>query len=302
MLDMEASILAKLKDKARASNISYQQCLQLFFQEEFLRRLAKSPYANNFILKGGLFIYTLTYFQSRATVDIDFLLQYLSNEASQVDKIIAEIISIPTGLNDIVFLEAGKTAPIAIQMKYQGLSTQIIGRIKKVRLPFNVDIGIGDVVIPKPEKRAIKTQLEGFDAPQILTYSLESTIAEKFEAMLQRFELTSRMKDFYDIYYIARTFDFEGQQLREAIFKTMQNRGRSFNQNIFIAIEGLTSVEIMKTRWRAFLKRIRTPDLDFNDVLNVIQVFLRPVLESILEDRKCIKHWSCDKQAWKEPV
>ena len=79
MADLGASILAKLKNKAKEANFSYQQCLQLFFQEEFLRRLSKSPYANNFILKGGLFIYTLTHFQSRATVDIDFLLKRIDN-------------------------------------------------------------------------------------------------------------------------------------------------------------------------------------------------------------------------------
>ena len=141
MQDKGASILAKLKNKAKASNISYQQCLQLFFQEEFLRRLAKSPYAQNFILKGGLFIYTLTNFQSRATVDIDFLVQKISNEANHMDNIIAEIISVQTGHNDVVIFESGKTQPIALQMKYQGIRTNIIGRIKKVRLPFNIDGG-----------------------------------------------------------------------------------------------------------------------------------------------------------------
>lgn len=72
MADIAASVLAKLKNKAKASGISYQQCLQLFFQEEFLRKLAASQYAENFVLKGGLFIYTLTNFESRATVDVDF--------------------------------------------------------------------------------------------------------------------------------------------------------------------------------------------------------------------------------------
>ena len=77
MADMAASVLAKLKNKAKSSGISYQQCLQLFFQEEFLRRLAGSKYAENFVLKGGLFIYTLTNFESRATVDVDFLMRGL---------------------------------------------------------------------------------------------------------------------------------------------------------------------------------------------------------------------------------
>jgi predicted nucleotidyltransferase component of viral defense system len=198
MADIGASILAKLKNKAKALNISYQQILQLFFQEEFLRRLSKSAYAENFILKGGLFIYTLTNFQSRSTVDIDFMLRRIDNNPERLDKIIAEILTVTTGLNDIVILEAGKSAPIAIQREYHGISCQISGYIKKVRLSFSVDIGAGDVIVPKPKKRVIQTQLDGYEAPKVYTYSLESTIAEKFDAILQRFELTSRMKDFYD--------------------------------------------------------------------------------------------------------
>ena len=83
-------------------------------------------------------------------------------------------------------------------------------------LPFNVDIGVGDVIIPGAERRPIQTQLEGYTQPTVLTYSLESTVAEKFDAILQRFELTGRMKDFYDIYYLSKTFNFDGTKLQSA--------------------------------------------------------------------------------------
>jgi len=171
--DLGASILAKLKNKARSTNINYQQILRLFFQEEFLRRLSKSVYADSFILKGGLFIYALTNFKSRSTVDIDFMLRRnppprsertevplrIDNSPEQIDKIIAEILTIPTGLNETVVFEAGKSAPTAVQREYHGISCQITGNIKKVRLPFNVDIGFGDVVLPKPKKRIIQPQI-----------------------------------------------------------------------------------------------------------------------------------------------
>ena len=85
MADKAASVLARLKNKAKNNGISYQQCLQLFFQEEFLRKLAASPYKNNLILKGGLFIYTLTNFESRATIDVDFMLRGLSNDMKRMD-------------------------------------------------------------------------------------------------------------------------------------------------------------------------------------------------------------------------
>lgn len=216
MADIAASVLAKLKNKAKASGISYQQCLQLFFQEEFLRKLAASKYAENFVLKGGLFIYTLTNFESRATVDVDFLMRGLNNDLARMDEIIAEILAVPTG-NDFVTFKASKTEPIAVQRKYHGVSAQITGYIKNVRVPFNVDIGVGDVIVPHAERRSIQTQLDGYEKPEVLTYSLESTIAEKFDAILQRFELTGRMKDFYDIYYLSRMFDFDGLKLQTAI-------------------------------------------------------------------------------------
>ena len=224
MTDKAASVLAKLKNKAKISGISYQQCLQLFMQEEFLRKLSKSGYEDNLILKGGLFIYTLTNFESRATIDVDFLLRGFSNTIEDVKSMIGKIIETSTG-NDFVSMTAKGFEEISPQRKYHGISTQIIGQIKNVRVPFNVDIGVGDIIVPKAEERRINTQLPDFEKPVIKTYSLGSTIAEKFDAILQRFELTGRMKDFYDIYYLVRAFDFEGAKLRAAIMEQMNKGG-----------------------------------------------------------------------------
>lgn len=224
MADIAASVLAKLRNKAKASGISYQQCLQLFVQEEFLRKLSKSGCEDTLILKGGLFIYTLTNFESRATIDVDFLLRGYSNTIDDVKELICKIIDTPTG-NDYIEMRAKGFEKISPQRKYHGISTQIIAQIKNVRVPFNVDIGVGDIIVPRAEERTINTQLPDFEAPVIKTYSLESTIAEKFDAILQRFELTGRMKDFYDIYYLSRTFNFEGAKLQAAIFETLQRRG-----------------------------------------------------------------------------
>ena len=88
MADIAASVLAKLKNKARALGVSYQQCLQLFVQEEFLRKLSKSGYGDSLVLKGGLFIYTLTNFESRATIDVDFLLRGYSNDKDSFERVI----------------------------------------------------------------------------------------------------------------------------------------------------------------------------------------------------------------------
>ena len=301
MADIAASVLAKLKNKAKASGISYQQCLQLFFQEEFLRKLAGSKYADNFVLKGGLFIYTLTNFESRATVDIDFLMRGLNNDLARMDEIIAEILAVPTG-NDFVSFKATKTEPIAVQRKYHGISTQITGYIKNVRVPFNVDIGVGDVIIPSPERRNIQTQLEGYEKPEILTYSLESTIAEKFDAILQRLELTGRMKDFYDIYYLSRTFDFDGLKLQTAIQETLQNRGTAYEKDSFDRILALANDEGMQAKWRFFLKTLGNSDLSFSKVVDTIAVFLKPVWTAILSESELQFKWSALTMKWEQTL
>jgi len=299
MADIAASVLAKLKNKAKASGISYQQCLQLFFQEEFLRRLAGSEYAENFVLKGGLFIYTLTNFESRATVDVDFLMRGLNNDLARMDEIIAEILAVDTG-NDFVTFKAGKAEPIAIQRKYHGVSTQITGYIKNVRVPFNVDIGVGDVIVPNAQRRNIQTQLDGYEKPEILTYSLESTIAEKFDAILQRFELTGRMKDFYDIYYLSRTFDFDGLKLQTAIQETLQNRGTAYEKDSFERILALVDDADMQTKWRYFLKSLGNHEVSFKEVITGIQHFLEPIWFSLLAEREYTQQWSASIQCWQQ--
>jgi len=298
MADVAASVLAKLQNKAKETGRSYQLCLQLFCQEGFLRRVSLSKYADNLVLKGGLFIYTLTGFESRATVDVDFLLCQLPNTEAEILAVVEEIAAVDSG-NDFITFAVKGIAPIALQRKYNGLSVAITGLIKNTRTPFNIDFGVGDIIVPKSEKRKIPTQLDGFTQPEISTYSLESTIAEKFDAIISRFEFTSRMKDFYDIYYLARTFDFEGRRLQEAIFETLQNRGTSYDRDTFDNIEGLISFETMNTRWRAFLKKIKTPELDFHDVLTAIQVFLKPVFEAVIEEREFFGQWSCEEEKWK---
>lgn len=297
MTDMAASVLARLKNKARAGGISYQQCLQLFFQEEFLRKLSASKYKDNLILKGGLFIYTLTNFESRATIDVDFMLRGLSNDMVRMDEIIAEILAVPTG-NDFITFKALPTEPIAANRKYHGVSTQITGYIKNVRVPLSVDIGVGDVIVPGAKARTIKTQLEGFDAPEIMTYSVESTIAEKLDAILQRFELTGRMKDFYDIYYLSQTFNFDGLKLQTAIAETLRNRGTDYSADSFHRITALVNDENMQVRWRHFLRTLHNPDIPFSQVMDGIAAFIEPVWDAFIKGNKFQKQWDASAMNW----
>lgn len=297
MADIAASVLARLKHKAAESGRSYQLCLQLFCQEEFLRRLEKSKYAENLVLKGGLFLYSLTGFDSRVTVDVDFLLRQVPNTLEQLKSLLEEIITVPTG-NDFVTFEIKDIAPIAVAKKYAGIGASVIARIKNTKTPFSIDFGVGDVIVPKPEKRRIPTQLPEFESPTVNTYSVETTVAEKLDAILSLMEFSSRMKDYYDIYYIASKFDFDGATLTRALKTTFENRGHTFTVEQFEQVMDFADDEAMQKKWKAFVRKINTRTDDFNTVLKTIKVFLIEPFTAMVRDKDFIKKWSAANGEW----
>ena len=298
MADIAASVLARLKNKAQESGRSNQLCLQLFCQEEFLRRLQRSRYADNLILKGGLFVYAVTDFDSRVTVDVDFLLRSIPNTPERLRPVLEEIIAADTG-NDFIIFELGKIEPIAVAKKYAGIGATIIVRIKNTRTVFSIDFGVGDVIVPQQEKREIPTQLEGFEAPVVNTYSLETTIAEKLDAILSLMEYSSRMKDYYDILYLSRKFDFDGHILQDAIAGTFSNRSREFSLEQFDAVLALGTDAAMKKKWVAFLKKIKVTDIPFEDVMGELGDFLRDVVATVIENREFAKSWNPAARHWR---
>ena len=297
MADIAASVLARLKNKAAESGRSYQLCLQLFCQEEFLRRLEKSKYAENLVLKGGLFLYSLTDFDSRVTVDVDFLLRKISNTPEQLRGILEEIIAVHTG-NDFVAFEIKDVAPIAVAKKYAGIGVSIVARIKNTRTPFGIDFGVGDVIVPKQEKRKIPTQLDDFVAPTVNTYSIETTVAEKIDAILSLMEFSSRMKDYYDIYYLANKFDFDSATLTEALKKTFENRGHSFTIEQFEQVMRFDNDEAMQKKWKAFVRKIGIKTDDYSTVLKTIKVFLTKPFTAAVGGKEFTPKWSANNGEW----
>lgn len=297
MNDRSASVLARLRNKARASGKPFQLCLQLFCQEEFLRRLSISPYAGKLVLKGGLFIYALTGFEGRATIDIDFLLRDFPNQFDDVRRIIEETIACETG-NDFVFFEIGELDAIALQREYAGVSVRIVARISNTRTPFTLDFGVGDVIVPGSAMRQIPTQLEGFISPVVCTYSIESTIAEKLDAIVSRLELTSRMKDFYDIWYLSHIFAFEGTTLFEAVKKTLENRGTPWRRETLDVILLFASDREMLTKWHYFLKRLGFGEIAFDSVVNDIGAFLFPVWKALADGAEFNASWNPSVKTW----
>jgi len=297
MADRAASVLARLKSKAAQSGRTYQLCLQLFCQEEFLRRLQCSPYAENMVLKGGLFLYTLTQFESRATLDVDFLLRNLPNTPEKLLTVLQEIVQTDTG-NDFITFEVTHVGEISAAKKYKGITATILARVKHTRTVFGVDFGVGDVIVPQQEKRAILTQLSDFAAPVVNTYSVETTIAEKLDAILYLKAFSSRMKDYYDIYYLAHKFDFDGPTLCEALQKTFANRERQYTAADFAQVTALADDADMQKKWAAFLKKLQAPAVAFEDALGVLDRFLGGVFLAAVDGGSLERVWTASESAW----
>lgn len=193
--DIEASVLARLKNKSKEKGIPLQQLLNLFCQEEFIRRLSMSNYKEKLILKGGFLLYSISGFTTRPTVDADYLLKNYPNDLDSIESLVKEVISTPSKNNFIQF-EIRRLETISEIKKYHGIRVNLIGFIGRVRIPFSIDFGVGDIIIPSPVERTLPVLLPEFEEPKILTYSLESTVAEKLDAIISLMEVTSRMKDF----------------------------------------------------------------------------------------------------------
>ena len=298
MADTASSVLARLKNKGKETGRSYQICLQLFCQEEFLRRLEKSQYSENLVLKGGLFIYSITDFDSRVTVDVDFLLRNVPNAPERLEKILGEIIATPTG-NDFVTFEITNIAPIPVAKKYAGIGASLVARIENIKIPFSIDFGVGDVIVPNQEKRRIPTQLEDFAAPMVNTYSLETTIAEKIDAILNLMEFSSRMKDYYDIYYLASKFDFDSVVLTEALKTTFENRGHVFTVEQFEQVMAFDNDEAMQKKWKAFCRKIDTKTDSYSTVLRTIRAFLTKPIAAVVNKDTLNQEWIATTNEWR---
>ena len=125
-----------------------------------------------------------------------------------------------------------------------------------------------------------------------MTYSLESTVAEKLDAIISLMEATSRMKDFYDIYYLATTFDFDGRNLQKAIFETLSNRGTPYEEDSVAVLTRLVKDMEIQKRWNNFCKKVLKYEPDFTDIVNVIIDFASPPYQSMIEGQKFLKNWS----------
>jgi predicted nucleotidyltransferase component of viral defense system len=293
------SIKARLKQLAVREKKGFDFLLRQYFSERMIYRISISDYADNFILKGGLLLYTILDNQARATMDIDFLARRINNSVDELTSIFRTISVVSS--DDAIRFDPNTVVAERIKegADYEGVRVKVTGFLNRTRHVLQFDIGFGDVVVPMPVRMDYPSLLD-MERPSIRAYSRESVIAEKFEAMLALSEANSRMKDFYDVYALSCIFDFEGSILCEAIKQTLERRQTPLSESPTVFSEDFAKSAGKQVQWKAFQRRIYVAaDVEFQKALEQIKAFLFPVYKSILSQREWSKRWDKEFREWR---
>ena len=273
------SIKTKLLNLMNSSGYKYMYLLARYFNERLLYRVSVSPYRENFLLKGGSLLYALNGLETRPTIDIDFMAQRISRDREHLEKVFREILSIECLEDGVTFdVDGLRSEPITVEKDYPGSRFFVTAKMDTIVYPMSMDIGFGDVVTPSPVEVQFPLLLSDIPAINIKAYSLETMVAEKFHAMIDRDVTNSRMKDFFDCYQILTTKDLDDEGLMEAIKATFDNRELAQNDNLQLFSESFYTDEARLLRWKAFIKKIQWKEgLPFADVMRVITTRLEPM-------------------------
>jgi hypothetical protein len=291
--NVAASVHQRLLNRAHAAGRPFNELLQYFVLERFLYRLGRSPYSGNFVLKGALMFGAWQGHLSRPTRDVD-LLGHLDNDVEHVVAVIRAICREPVPEDDgLRFQTEAITAErITEAAKYEGLRIHLLATLGKARIRFQVDIGFGDILVPGPAPVRLPTILD-FPPPEVRGYSRESTIAEKFHAMVYLGEINSRMKDFYDIWFLATRFAFDGSLLARAVRETFQHQHTAIPLLPVAFGDAFARDREKQTQWSTFIRRRQVEDAPaaLSEAIRVIAAFLQPVIRALIEERPFRQHW-----------
>ncbi len=293
--DLVASVHQRLLDKARQTSRPFNELLQYFAIERFLYRLSQSKYSKSFVLKGALM---LNVWQEsslpRPTLDIDLLGKGVSNQVDSVVRVVREVCGFPVSSDGVAFdPNSVQGTRIAEDAGYEGVRVRFSGSLGKARLNMQLDVGFGDVVVPSEQVIQYPSILD-FPNPRLRGYSKESTVAEKFEAAVRFGDLNSRMKDFFDIWFLSRHFDFDGPTLRTAIMETFSRRSTELSPEVAPLTSAFAEDTEKATQWSAFRRRshLETTPESFEALMNAVVGFLEPVAVSVSAGRPFKSHWS----------
>jgi predicted nucleotidyltransferase component of viral defense system len=296
--DVAASVRGRLVNIAKKERRSFDSVLLLYMQERLLYRLSISEFGSKFVLKGGLLMFMLTEYKGRPTKDIDLLAQQILNDKDDIKRVFLSVCSIRYEDDGLVFNgEDIEVEDIKEGADYHGVrvkTTCLLGNAKKM---LQLDIGFGDIVIPKPQVMECPILLD-LAAPVIKVYSLESIISEKFQAMIALSVANSRMKDFYDIFTLLSTYNFDGRKLQEAVCETLHRRHTILEKENVIFAEEFIQDENRNKLWQSFLRKINVEKFEFREVMNSIGEFLKPIYDSIINENEFFMQWDCSNRRW----
>lgn len=260
----------KIKSFSEKNNLKAQEVLQMYFFERFLARLEESKYRANFIIKGGFLISSIIGIQNRTTMDIDTTIKGLPVKEEIIKEIILEILNIE--VNDGIEFVLGKIENIREISEYENYRLHLTANFEKIKNPLKIDITTGDVIIPSEIEYSYETIFK--EKLNILVYSLETLIAEKYETIIKRNITTTRLRDFYDIYMIFKLKNdkIDVNNLKQAIWETAKNRNSI--EEILESKEILEDVkndEYLNKQWNIYKNENKYVDnIQFSEILKLL--------------------------------
>lgn len=271
MLNAE-NLKMKVKTKAHDNKLEPQDIMQMYFFERLLYRISVSKYKYNFILKGGLLLSMLFGNERRTTQDMDTMIKGIDLDSVVIRKILSEIINIKC--DDNVLFDIRNIKDIRLNDKYGGLRVKLVAFKEHLQVPLSIDITVGDPITPRELNFKYKCMFE--DATiNILTFNIETIIAEKFETLITDNIMNTRTKDFYDLYILLTKFinSVDKSTLLNAIKNTFRRRKTTFNlDKICNTFELIKVNEQLKRNFINFTnKKIYAKNIRYEEVMKAIE-------------------------------
>lgn len=286
--NLPASIKQRLLNLGKQTGEGFNALLTKYALERFLYRISISRFRHRFILKGAFLFSVWNPTLQRMTRDVDFLdmekssLQGLRDIFREISSVEAE----PDGVRFIA--ESVRTRTIREDNLYGGVRVNLTAMLGKAKIPLQIDIGFGDAVVPPPQEIDFPVLLPS-PTPRIKAYPQEAMIAEKLHAAVVLGMRNSRMKDYFDIYTLSRSFPFSGKRLSHAIISNFQRRRTALPQEIPLGLSAAFATEQTKNiQWRHFLTQA---GLSFSTVITAIQDFLMPLVSTAIAGEKFDLFW-----------
>ena len=289
--NVAASVRARLLNKARAEKLDFNLLLTRYALERMLYRLSVSEQRGQFLLKGALLFDIWFDVPHRPTHDAD-LLGFGSTEIPHLEKLFREISQIASDDGIVFQADSVKAAEIRKEANYAGVRVTMIGLLDNARCPVQIDIGFGDAVTPAPENVQYPVILDGMPQPQLRVYPRYTVVAEKLEAMVKLGILNSRMKDYFDLWVLARHSDFDGAVLVTAIRATFERRGTSIPSGAPLGLTDEYGLDEQKIKqWSAFLRKNTLEPMPLTTVIETLREFLLQVLTVLAAGNGFDRQW-----------